>query len=215
LTHTVSGSNFGSVQGNALVFDRILNDYVPAGVISWSDTEIVLDSDWDIRDGDTAVKIVTEQGAESFAYCIPYTAAFAGFCRITYRSGIDHAIRQGELNSSQFTSLVIINTQTGTATLNGEVVNIKGQTIGFEFGSLFNLTSISNYFLYGCSAFNSLTTETASSPTDNNSLSQSQSINNPMYAIGVMVSGSQRTAWLAALPNRTATPWRRLIDGGG
>lgn len=36
----------------------------------------------------------------------------------------------------------------------------------------------------------------------------------PMYTTGITIAGSNRAAWLNALPNSTAVPYRKLIDAG-
>lgn len=73
--------------------------------------------------------------------------------------------------------------------------------------------SIGGQFMFGCTAFSNLTVDTTVSPTDTNSLSVSYNTAK-MYVKGVTVKGTGRSSWISALPNRTSTPFRKLIDGG-
>lgn len=75
-----------------------------------------------------------------------------------------------------------------------------------------SVTSIGTNFLYNCCSFTNLTTETTTSPTDNNSLS-TQYNTAKMYVKGVTVSGAGASTWITNLPDRTSSPYRKLIDG--
>ena len=76
-----------------------------------------------------------------------------------------------------------------------------------------SVTSIGGYFLYNCDAFSNLTVNGSVHPTDNNSLSTQHSIAK-MYVKGILVKGTRRSDWISSLPNRTSSPYRKLIDGG-
>jgi uncharacterized repeat protein (TIGR02543 family) len=102
-----------------------------------------------------------------------------------------------------------------------------------------SLSSISTYFMYNCYAFNQpLTLPSSLSsigsnfmqycyalstiiwnasvyPTDNNSLSQSVNTKtDSTYGAGIKVYGTKRAQLISALPNRTSSPYRKLINGG-
>lgn len=77
-----------------------------------------------------------------------------------------------------------------------------------------SVTSIGGYFLYQCNGFTGiLDVATSVSPTDNYSLSTS-TVTAPCYTTGITVKGSQRSTWITNLPDRTSSPYRKLIDGG-
>lgn len=99
-----------------------------------------------------------------------------------------------------------------------------------------SVTQIGNYFLSGCSVFakpltlpsaittigtdfldeakaftGPLTVESAATPpTDIYTLSTGTSTA-PLYATGVTMQGSQASTWKTALPNRTTSPYRKLL----
>lgn len=73
--------------------------------------------------------------------------------------------------------------------------------------------SIGTNFMYNCAAFSNLTVNTTISPTDTNSVA-TQYNTAKMYVKGVTVKGTGRSTWISALPNRTSSPYRKLIDGG-
>ena len=327
-TRTVTGTGFGVLPGVAQVFDRLLDKYVPVGVLSWSNTSVKLAAAWDNRDGDTAVKI-----NDSYGYNIRYTQALSGFCRITYRRQ-NALIAQNILTATEYQNSIENNNDAITKSINSETVYIKAQIIGIEFGSTFNKQTIKFNFLEWCTSFNQplmlpnvvttieynflfhcllfnhaisipdsvtqigynllafcvsfnhplklpnnitilpenllyqstsfnqeliipsnvtsvgnnvlaynyafnktltipskvtqfgtgllrqchavyrLVVNTTSRPTDTNSLSQELKVNSSMNRIGVHVYGTGRSQWIAGLPNRTTTPWRRLVNGG-
>jgi hypothetical protein len=52
-------------------------------------------------------------------------------------------------------------------------------------------------------------------PTDNNSLSQAiNTKTDSTYGAGIKVYGTKRAQLISALPNRTSSPYRKLINGG-
>lgn len=77
-----------------------------------------------------------------------------------------------------------------------------------------NITSVGSYFMYNCSNLTSVELHTTSCPTDTSSLSTTN-LWDRMYTVGVTLTGSSSavSAWIAALPNRTSSPYRRLFDG--
>ncbi len=101
-----------------------------------------------------------------------------------------------------------------------------------------NLSSIGSNFLYNCRAFNQpLTLPSSLSsiginflnscyslsvvvynasvyPTDNYSLSQDINSKTSSSGAGIIVYGTKRAELISALPNRTSTPFRKLINGG-
>jgi len=76
------------------------------------------------------------------------------------------------------------------------------------------VTSIGTYFLAYCYSFSTINYNTSVYPTDNNSLSQDINSKTSATGSGIKVYGTNRAGLLTALPNRTATPFRKLIDGG-
>jgi len=77
-----------------------------------------------------------------------------------------------------------------------------------------DVTSIGDYFLYNCYSLSTINYNTSVYPTDNNSLSQTVNSKTSATGSGIKVYGTNRAGLLTALPNRTATPFRKLIDGG-
>lgn len=75
-----------------------------------------------------------------------------------------------------------------------------------------SVTSIGTYFLYADYAFSELEVNTNTAPTDNNSLSSNKNTAKT-YTKGITLTGTGASAWLTALPNRTSSPYRKLIDG--
>lgn len=47
-----------------------------------------------------------------------------------------------------------------------------------------------------------------------NTILSATSASSPAYTTGITIKGANRAAWLTALPNRTSSPYRKLIDGG-
>lgn len=75
-------------------------------------------------------------------------------------------------------------------------------------------TSSSQYYLNGCNKFTGpLTVNTSSCPNDNYSLATTSNTA-AMYTTGVTLKGTYRSSWISALPNRTSSPYRKLINGG-
>ena len=73
------------------------------------------------------------------------------------------------------------------------------------------LTSIGGYFLSNCtSMISEITAYCAASPTDTGSLSATDE-NAPMYKYGITVNGTYASTWKSRLPNRTSSPYRKLI----
>lgn len=75
------------------------------------------------------------------------------------------------------------------------------------------VTSVGTSFLGQGYTFTTLETNTTASPTDNYSLATYNN-GNKTYLEGVTITGTGASAWVAALPNRTSSPYRKLIDGG-
>lgn len=73
-----------------------------------------------------------------------------------------------------------------------------------------------NSFMNGCNSFTQLVANGGlnASTTGSNYALATTSSGAVMYTTGVTVTGSNRTAWLEAFPNRTSSPYRKLIDGG-
>ena len=76
------------------------------------------------------------------------------------------------------------------------------------------------YFMYDCQAFTGPLTITTNFPswmtgaTDTNNCLATISTTVPMYTTGVTLKGAGRTSWITTLPDRTSSPYRKLIDGG-
>ena len=87
------------------------------------------------------------------------------------------------------------------------------QLIGFDFGKL-NSTSIGNSFLSACYSFIYLEYNTSVYPTDNNSLSQNTNTKTSANGTGVLVTGTHASDLKAALPDRTSSPYRKLVLAG-
>lgn len=101
------------------------------------------------------------------------------------------------------------------------------------------LTSIGDYFLSSCSSFTQpltipssvtimtgsysmycmnnftgpLTVNTTAHPSGTNVLA-TNSNSALCYTTGITIKGSARSTWISALPNRTSSPYRKLINGG-
>lgn len=76
-----------------------------------------------------------------------------------------------------------------------------------------SVTSIGAPFMQECDSFSNLTVNTGSYATGDNSLATPYNTAK-MYVKGVTVKGTGRSSWISGLPNRTSTPFRKLIDGG-
>ena len=73
------------------------------------------------------------------------------------------------------------------------------------------LTSIGNYFLYNCFAFTLLIYNPSVYPTDDTSMSQTVYIKSSTNGTGIKVIGTNAAGLKAALPNRTTSPFRKLV----
>ena len=76
------------------------------------------------------------------------------------------------------------------------------------------VTSIGTSFMYNCFSLSVINYASLVSPTDTSSLSQNQNSKTSASGAGIVVYGSRRTNLMTALPNRTVTPFRKLINGG-
>ena len=71
------------------------------------------------------------------------------------------------------------------------------------------------YFMNNCYSLSTIIWNASVYPTDNNSLSQDiNSKTNSTYGAGIKVYGTKRAELISALPNRTSSPYRKLINGG-
>jgi hypothetical protein len=77
-----------------------------------------------------------------------------------------------------------------------------------------DITSIGTYFLHGCYALSAINYNASVYPTDTNSLSQTTNSKTSTTGSGIKVYGTNRAGLMTSLPNRTASPYRKLIDGG-
>jgi hypothetical protein len=78
-----------------------------------------------------------------------------------------------------------------------------------------SLSSIGNYFMYNCYSLSTIIWNASVCPTDSNSLSQtSSSKTDSAWGAGIKVYGTKRAELISALPNRTSSPFRKLINGG-
>jgi uncharacterized repeat protein (TIGR02543 family) len=77
------------------------------------------------------------------------------------------------------------------------------------------LSSIGTYFMSNCRALSTIIWNASVYPTDNDSLSQTiNTKTNSTYGAGIKVYGTKRAQLISALPNRTFSPYRKLINGG-
>jgi len=76
------------------------------------------------------------------------------------------------------------------------------------------VTSIGTNLLYNCFSLSAINYESSTYPTDNNSISQTTNSKTSADGSGIMVYGTNRAGLITALPDRTATPFRKLINGG-
>jgi hypothetical protein len=78
-----------------------------------------------------------------------------------------------------------------------------------------SLSSIGNYFMSYCYALSTIIWNASVYPTDNNSLSQNiNTKTDSTYGAGIKIYGTKRGNLISALPNRTSSPYRKLINGG-
>lgn len=76
-------------------------------------------------------------------------------------------------------------------------------------------TTIGTDFMYNAYSFSTIIWDAAVYPTDDDALSQTvNSKTNETNGSGIIVYGTNRAGLMAALPNRTISPFRKLIDGG-
>jgi hypothetical protein len=76
------------------------------------------------------------------------------------------------------------------------------------------VNSIGTSFLYNAFGVSTIIWETTVYPTDNNSLSQtSNTKTSTTYGAGIVIYGSKSANLKTALPDRTSSPYRKLIDG--
>jgi hypothetical protein len=77
------------------------------------------------------------------------------------------------------------------------------------------LSSIGTGFMRECYSLSTIIWNASVYPTDNNSLSQDiNTKTNSTYGAGIKVYGTKRAELISALPNRTSSPYRKLINGG-
>lgn len=74
-----------------------------------------------------------------------------------------------------------------------------------------SITSISNYFIYYCSAFIHIIYNASVYPTDDYSLSQGIDTKTSVNGTGILVTGTHAADLKAALPDRTTSPYRKLV----
>jgi hypothetical protein len=78
-----------------------------------------------------------------------------------------------------------------------------------------SLNSIGTGFMRECYSLSTIIWNASVYPTDNNSLSQDiNTKTNSTYGAGIKVYGTKRAGLISALPNRTSSPYRKLINGG-
>jgi hypothetical protein len=77
------------------------------------------------------------------------------------------------------------------------------------------LSSIGGNFMSNCYALSTIIWNASVYPTDNNSLSQIiDAKTNSTNGAGIKVYGTKRAELISTLPNRTSSPYRKLINGG-
>lgn len=79
------------------------------------------------------------------------------------------------------------------------------------------LTSIGTYFLYRCNSMVStldVNGVAATVAVTSNYTLGASSNTAAMYTTGVTIAGSTRADWLTRFPNRTSSPYRKLVDAG-
>lgn len=75
------------------------------------------------------------------------------------------------------------------------------------------VSSIGSSFLYQCQSFVYISYNTNVYPTDDRSLSQTVNSKTSTTGSGIVVSGTNKNQLIAALPDRTTTPFRKLVLG--
>lgn len=80
-----------------------------------------------------------------------------------------------------------------------------------------SLTSVGSYFLYMCNAMTSVVSVgslAATIATSSNYSFATTSATAVMYTTGVRIAGSTRADWISRFPNRTSSPYRKLVNAG-
>jgi hypothetical protein len=80
-----------------------------------------------------------------------------------------------------------------------------------------SLTSLGRYFLFGMRDMKSTVNVgslDASIATTNNQTLSATSTSSAAYNPGIKIAGTNRAAWMTRFPNRTSSPYRKLIDAG-
>lgn len=77
-----------------------------------------------------------------------------------------------------------------------------------------SVTSISTYFMKDNYCQSSIVYNASVYPTDTNSLSQTINTKTSTSGSGIKVYGTNRAGLITALPNKTTSPYRKLINGG-
>ena len=81
-----------------------------------------------------------------------------------------------------------------------------------------SLTSIGSIFLYNCDAMTSYVNVGSLAATIVGASSYVLATTNSeaaSYTTGIKIRGSNRAAWMTRFPNRTSSPYRKLVDYGG
>lgn len=78
------------------------------------------------------------------------------------------------------------------------------------------ITSMGTFFLYKCDAMVGTVNVGTVAPTTYSDSTSFATINAsaPCYLTGITIRGSNRAAWISKYPNRTSSPYRKLINGG-
>ena len=76
------------------------------------------------------------------------------------------------------------------------------------------VTSIGIYFLHSCFSLSTITYNASVYPIDDYSLSQDLYSKTSASGAGIIVYGTNRAELIIALPDRTVSPYRKLINGG-
>ena len=77
-----------------------------------------------------------------------------------------------------------------------------------------DVTSIGTYFLNNCYSLSTINYNASVYPTDTSSLSQDANSKTSASGFGIKIYGTNRAGLITSLPNRTSTPYRKLINGG-
>jgi len=77
-----------------------------------------------------------------------------------------------------------------------------------------SVTSIGTSFLYNCYSLSTINYESETFPTSDDSISQDVNSKTSASGSGIKVYGLERAGLIAALPDRVADPFRKLINGG-